>query len=69
MNGLPARDLELKAEEDRKHLHQSVRKLRLHLRETLDVTKNTREHLGLACSMAALVSFTLGYAFTGIFVD
>ena len=69
MNGLPARDLQIKAEEDRKHLHQSVEELRLHLRETLDVTKNTREHLGLACSMAALVSFTLGYAFTGIFVD
>jgi hypothetical protein len=69
MNGLPARDLEVKAEEDRRHLHQSVKELRLHLRETLDVTKNTREHLGVACSMAALVSFTLGYAFTGIFVD
>jgi hypothetical protein len=69
MNGLPARDLEVKAEEDRRHLHQSVKELRLRLRETLDVTKNTREHLGVACSMAALVSFTLGYAFTGIFVD
>jgi len=69
MNGLPARDLQIKAEEDRRHLHQSVEELRLHLRETVDVTKNTREHLGLACSLAALVSFTLGYAFTGIFVD
>jgi hypothetical protein len=69
MNGLPARDLQVKAEEDRRHLHESVNELRLHLRETLDVTKNTREHLGLVCSMAALVSFTLGYAFTGIFVD
>jgi len=69
MNGLPARDLEIKAAENRKHLHQSVEDLRLHLRETLDVTKNTRKHLGLACSMAALVSFSLGYAFSGIFVD
>ena len=69
MNGLPARDLEIKAAENRKHLHQSVEELRLHLSETLDVTKNTRKHLGLACSMAALVSFSLGYAFSGIFVD
>jgi hypothetical protein len=69
MNGLPTRDLEIKAAENRKHLHQSVEELRLHLRERLDVTKNTRENLGLACSMAALVSFSLGYAFTGIFVD
>jgi hypothetical protein len=69
MNGLPARDLEIKAEEDRRHLHQSVEELRLHLRDTLDVTKNARKHLGIACSMAALGSFVLGYAFTGIFVD
>ena len=69
MNGLPAQDLQIKAAENRKHLHQSVEDLRLHLREKLDVTKNTRENLGLACSMAALVSFSLGYAFTGIFVD
>ena len=69
MNGLPAHDLEIKAEEDRKNLHQSVEDLKLHLRDTLDVKKNTRKHLGLACAMAALVSFTLGYGFTGIFVD
>ena len=69
MNGLPARDLEIKAEEDRKHLHQSVEDLRLRLKDTLDVKKNAKKHLGFACAMAALVSFTLGYGFTGIFVD
>ena len=69
MNGLPARDLEIKAAENRQHLHQSVEQLRLHLKEKLDVRKNARENLGLACSLAALLSFSLGYAFTGIFVD
>lgn len=69
MNGLPAHDLEVKAEQDRRHLHQSVEELRLHLKDTLDVTKNARKHLGLACSMGALLSFTFGYVFLGIFVD
>jgi hypothetical protein len=36
----------IKAEEDRRHLHQSVEELRLHLRETLDVTKNTMRAFG-----------------------
>jgi hypothetical protein len=69
MNGLPAHDLEQKAAEDRHRLHTSVGELRDHLRDTLDVKKNTREHLGLACGVAALLGVTLGYSFTGIFVD
>ena len=69
MNGLPAHDLEEKAAEDRRRLHSSVEELRVHLKDSLDIKKNTREHLGLACGVAGLVGFTLGYAFTGIFVD
>jgi hypothetical protein len=69
MNSFPAHDLEQKAAEDRRRLHSSVEELRVHLKESLDIKKNTREHLGLACSVAALMGVTLGYAFTGIFVD
>lgn len=69
MNGLPAHDLVEKAAEDRRRLHSSVEELRGHLKDTLDVKKNTREHLGLACGVAALLGVTVGYAFTGIFVD
>lgn len=69
MNGLPAHDLVKKAAEDRRRLHSSVEELRDHLKDTLDVKKNTREHLGLACSVAALLGVTIGYSFTGIFVD
>lgn len=69
MNGLPAHDLVEKAAEDRRRLHTSVEELRGHLKDTLDVKKNTREHLGLACGVAALLGVTVGYAFTGIFVD
>ena len=66
---LPTGDLEAKAADDRRRLHTSVEELRSHLRDTLDVNKNTREHLGLACAAAALVGLTAGYAFTGIFTD
>jgi hypothetical protein len=69
MSGLPAHDLEQKAADERRRLHSSVEELRSHLKESLDVRKNTREHLGLACGIAALVGLTLGYSFTGIFVD
>jgi len=69
MNGLPAHDLVEKAAEDRRRLHSSVEELRDHLKDTLDVKKNTREHLGLACGVAALLGVTIGYSFTGIFVD
>ncbi len=69
MNGLPAHDLEQKAAEERRRLHTSVEELRFHLKDTLDVKKNMREHLGLACGVTALLGVTLGYAFTGIFVD
>ena len=69
MSGLPSHDLEAKAANDRRRLHSSVEELRSHLRDTLDVKKNTRDHLGLACAVAALVGVTAGYAFTGIFTD
>jgi len=69
MKGLPAHDLEEKAAEERRRLHSSVEELRDHLKDTLDVKKNTREHLGLACGVAALLGVTLGYSFTGIFLD
>lgn len=69
MKGLPAHDLEEKAAEDRRRLHSSVEELRVHLKDSLDIKKNTREHLGLACGAAALLGVTLGYTVTGIFVD
>ncbi len=69
MNGLPAHDLVEKAAEDRRRLHSSVEELRDHLKDTLDVKKNMREHLGLVCGVAALLGVTLGYAFTGVFVE
>lgn len=69
MKGFPAHDLEEKAAEERRQLHSSVADLRLHLKDSLDIRKNAREHLGLACGLAALLGLTVGYSVTGIFVD
>lgn len=68
MSDLPPYDLELKAADERRQLHESVADLRCELREKLDVNKNAREHLGLGCAIAALVGVAAGYSITGIFV-
>jgi hypothetical protein len=67
MSGLPSYDLEVTAADQRHRLHASVEELRSQLRETLDVQKQAREHVGMVCALAALVGVTAGYAFTGIF--
>ena len=69
MSPLPSGDLELKAAEERKRLHSSVLELRSCVRENLDVTKHTRENLGLICSLAALVGLSAGYALAGLFLS
>lgn len=68
MSDLPSYELEAQAGEDRRRLHSSVTQLRFKLRENLDVKKNTREHLGLLCSVAGVTALAAGYAFAGIFV-
>jgi hypothetical protein len=68
MTDLPSYDLELKAADERRRLHDSIEELRCQVRDKLDVSKHAREHLGLACSLAAVVSLTTGYAFGGMFV-
>lgn len=67
MSDLPSYDLELKAADDRRRLHESVEQLRSQLRETFDVKKNASEHLGLACSLSAGIALAAGYVVTGIF--
>jgi hypothetical protein len=60
--------LEAKAEEDRKRLHKTVAELRSTLSDTLDVKKNARQHLGIACGVAALVGLGTGYSLMGMFI-
>ena len=68
MSDLPSYDLELKAADDRRRLHESVGQLRSRVRETLDVKRNASEHLGLACCLSAGVALAAGYIVTGIFL-
>lgn len=68
MSGLPSYDLELKASEERKRLHASVAELKFHVRDSLDVNKQVREHLGIACGAAALLGLVVGYSVTSLFV-
>jgi hypothetical protein len=68
MTDLPSYDLQMKAEQERQRLHDSVAELRGKLREKLDMKRNVRQHLGLVCSVVGLASLAAGYAVTGIFV-
>lgn len=68
MSDLPSYDLELKAADDRRRLHESVDELKLHLRETFDLKKNASEHLGLVCSLSAGIALAAGYIVTGVYL-
>ena len=67
MTDLPSYDLELKAADDRRRLHETASELRSTVRDKLDVNKNAREHLGLLCGISALIGLAAGYTVTGIF--
>lgn len=67
MKGLPSYDLELKAADERQRLHERVVELKYCLSETLDIRRNTREHLGPICAVTALVGMVTGYAAGGLF--
>jgi hypothetical protein len=63
-------NLELRALQQRNHLHQTATELKSKItaaREKLDITKNARKHFVGAVVMLGAVGFVSGYAFTGIF--
>ncbi|HZP17659.1 MAG TPA: hypothetical protein VFB00_06830 [Terriglobales bacterium] len=68
MNAIPTYDLELRAAEDRRRLHDSVEELRSRLRSALDVNRTARQHLGLFCAAAALFGLAAGYLAAGAVV-
>lgn len=68
MDNLPSYDLELKAADERQRLHATMEELRSSIKDTLDVNKNVREHLGTFCGVAAVIGLVSGYAITGILV-
>ena len=62
-----AYNLEVKAAEERRRLHSSVSELKSYLSEAIDLKRNVRAHLGVACSVAVLLGITTGYSFAGMF--
>jgi len=68
MTDLPSYDLELKAANERRRLHEAVEELRSQIREELDVKNQARQHLGLACSVGMFLGLAAGYTLTGFFV-
>jgi len=67
MTDLPSYDLELKAADERRRLHETVTELKSVVRDKLDINKNVGDHLGMLCGISALVGLAAGYTFTGIF--
>lgn len=68
MAELPSYDLELKAADERRRLHEVVAEFRGSLRENLDMKKQIRERLLAACGVAAVLGLGVGYSLTGLFV-
>jgi hypothetical protein len=66
---LPTHELELRAAEQRRRLHASVHELKDHVRDSLDVKKNAREHFLLASGIAAAVAAAVGYGVAGMFTS
>ena len=64
---LPTHELELRAADQRRRLHASVHELKDHVRESLDVKKQAREHVLLASGVAAAVAAAVGYGVAGMF--
>jgi hypothetical protein len=63
---LPSYELELRAAEERKRLHASVKELKERVHEKLDLTTNARQYVIPLSAAVALISLAVGYAFGGI---
>ena len=68
MTELPSIDLQVKAAEERRKLHNSVEELRDRVHDELDVRKVVRARLGTICSITAGVALGAGYVVAGAFV-
>lgn len=65
-------ELELKAREEREHLHRSVEELKsqvTQVRESFDPRRNARKYFLAASVAASLLGFLSGYKMAGIFTE
>lgn len=72
MNEWPIEDLERRAVEERRELHNRATELKtkaLVVRESIDINRNARRHFGVAAAVLAVMGLLFGYAFAGLFSD
>lgn len=58
-------ELEARAAEQRRRLHDNVTELRQTVRQRLDVKRNVRDHLGPVAAVLAALGLVLGYLAAG----
>lgn len=67
--GIPVDELEKRAADERRQLHNSVLELRESVHDRLDVKRNVRNHLGTVAGVLAIAGLALGYIVTGVFTS
>jgi hypothetical protein len=67
MSTTPTYELELRAAEQRKRLHNSVEELKYQVRDKLNIKRNVRQYMLAASGVASLMGLVLGYGFAGMF--
>jgi hypothetical protein len=65
--GIPVNILEKRAADQRLHLHDTVREIRLTAQEKLNIKRNVRNNLALVSGVLTVVGLAVGYAVTGVF--
>lgn len=66
-SAFPTDLLEVRADEQRRRLHNSVNELRAQVRDKIDVKRNAREYVWPASGVVALTGLVIGYGFAGMF--
>jgi len=67
VNSLPSYELELRAADERKRIHDSVSYLKSQIEKTLSFENVIRENVSLVTGVVGLAAISMGYMFTGIF--
>jgi hypothetical protein len=67
MSTTPTYELELRAAEQRKRLHNSVEELKYQVRDKLNIKRNVHQYMLAASGVASLMGLVLGYGFAGMF--
>lgn len=67
MINLTSSELELRATDERKRIHDSVVDLKSQIEKTLSFENMVREHVAMITGVVGLTAMSMGYLFTGMF--